>query len=315
MLIVEGPPKSELPACTLALGNFDGVHKGHRVVLDAALAKAREAGLAPAVAVFDPHPRRFFQPDSPPFRLMDDVQQADAIRELGFERLHVLPFNTAMSRMMPREFAETVLTGWSHASHVFVGADFEFGKGRSGDVRILAGIGSQIGFGVTGVTLKSTGDEKISSSGIRQALEAGDIDAARQLLGRPWIVRGEVEQGDQRGRTIGFPTANISLGDYCRPAFGVYAVRIRIDSRLHDGVANVGRRPTFDGTAERLEVHIFDFAADIYGQMVDVEFVRFLRPEQKFDGLDALKAQIGQDAIAARSVLGADATDEGSTKP
>lgn len=315
MLIVEGPPKSELPACALALGNFDGVHKGHRVVLDAALEKARDAGLVPAVAVFDPHPRRFFQPDSPPFRLMDDAQQADALRDLGFERLHVLPFNTAMSRMMPREFAETVLTGWSHASHVFVGADFEFGKGRSGDVRILAGIGSQIGFGVTGVTLKSTGDEKISSSGIRQALEAGDIDAARQLLGRPWIVRGEVEQGDQRGRTIGFPTANISLGDYCRPAFGVYAVRIRIDSRLHDGVANVGRRPTFDGTAERLEVHIFDFAADIYGQMVDVEFVRFLRPEQKFDGLDALKAQIGQDAIAARSVLGADATDEGSTKP
>jgi riboflavin kinase / FMN adenylyltransferase len=315
MLIVEGPPKSELPACTLALGNFDGVHKGHRVVLDAALEKAREAGLAPAVAVFDPHPRRFFQPDSPPFRLMDDVQQADAIRELGFERLHVLPFNTAMSRMMPREFAETVLTGWAHASHVFVGADFEFGKGRSGDVRILAGIGSQIGFGVTGVTLKSNGDEKISSSGIRQALEAGDIDAARQLLGRPWIVRGEVEQGDQRGRTIGFPTANISLGDYCRPAFGVYAVRIRIDSRLHDGVANVGRRPTFDGTTERLEVHVFDFVADIYGQMVNVEFVRFLRPEQKFNGLDALKAQIGQDAIAARSVLGADATDEGSTKP
>ncbi|WP_394693999.1 bifunctional riboflavin kinase/FAD synthetase [Hyphobacterium sp.] len=303
MLIVEGPPKSELPPCALALGNFDGVHEGHLEVLNATLRKAEDAGLVAAVAVFDPHPRRFFQPDSPPFRLMDDVQQADAIRDLGFERLHILPFNAAMSGMMPREFAETVLTGWVHASHVFVGADFEFGKGRSGDVPILSGIGSQIGFGVTGVALKAEGETKVSSSRIRQALEDGEIDAARDLLGRPWVVRGAVEHGDQRGRTIGFPTANISLGDYCRPAFGVYAVRISVDAQVHVGVANVGRRPTVDGTTERLEVHIFDFADDIYGQMTEVEFIRFLRPEQKFNGLDALKAQIGQDAIAARAVL------------
>ena len=303
MLIVEGSPESNLPACALALGNFDGVHEGHLEVLNATLEKAQEAGLVPAVATFDPHPRRFFQPDSPPFRLMDDTQQADAIRALGFERLHILPFNAAMSGMMPREFAETVLAGWTCAKHIFVGADFEFGKGRSGDVPILAGIGSQIGFGVTGVTLKVHGDMKISSSRIRQSLAAGDIDAARQSLDRPWVVRGPVEHGDQRGRTIGFPTANISLGDYCRPAFGVYAVRIRVNSQVHDGVANVGRRPTVNGTTERLEVHIFDFASDIYGQMAEVEFIRFLRPEQKFNGLDALKAQIEQDAVAARSVL------------
>lgn len=303
MQIVVGPPESDLPPSVLALGNFDGVHTGHLEVLNAALAKARNGEWVPSVAIFDPHPRRFFQPDSAPFRLMDDIQQAEAIRDLGFERLHVLPFNTAMSNMMPREFADIVLSGWANARHVFVGVDFEFGKGRSGDVSILAGIGEQIGFGVTGVTLKADASEKISSSRIRNDLESGDIASAAQLLGRPWSIRGEVEQGDQRGRTIGFPTANISLGDYCRPKFGVYAVRIHVAGQWHDGVANVGLRPTVGGTTERLEVHIFDFAQDIYGEMAVVEFATFLRPEQKFNGLDALKAQIAEDAKAARAVL------------
>lgn len=303
MQIVVGPPKSSLPPSVLAIGNFDGVHRGHLVVLNAALERARDAGSAPAVAIFDPHPRRFFQPDSAPFRLMDDAQQVDAIRDLGFDRLHVLPFNTAMSNMMPREFAETVLKGWVNARHVFVGADFEFGKGRSGDVPILTGIGEQIGFGVTGVTLKGDGSDKISSSRIRTALETGEVAMATAFLGRPWAVRGVVEQGDQRGRTIGFRTANISLGDYCRPEFGVYAVRIQVEGNWHDGVANVGLRPTVGGTKERLEVHIFDFAQDIYGQMATVEFDAFLRPEQKFNGLEALKAQIAIDVKAARAVL------------
>lgn len=303
MQIIVGPPKSAQPPGALALGNFDGVHRGHLEVLNAALDRARDAGWVPAVAIFDPHPRRFFQPESAPFRLMDDAQQVDAIRDLGFDRLHVLPFNTALSNMMPREFAETVLKGWVNARHVFVGADFEFGKGRSGDVPILTGIGEQIGFGVTGVTLKGDGSDKISSSRIRTALETGDVGTAAALLGRPWAVRGEIEQGDQRGRTIGFPTANISLGDYCRPEFGVYAVRIQVGGSWHDGVANVGLRPTVGGTTERLEVHIFDFAQDIYGELATVEFAAFLRPEQKFNGLDALKAQIAVDAKAARAVL------------
>ena len=303
MQIVVGPPQSDLPPSVLALGNFDGVHKGHLEVLYTALAKARDDGRVPAVAVFDPHPRRFFQPDSAPFRLMDDIQQTDALRDLGFERLHVLPFNTAMSSMMPREFADTVLCGWANARHIVVGADFEFGKGRSGDVTILTGIGWQAGFGVTGVTLKADAGEKISSSQIRKYLESGDVGAAADLLGRPWAVRGVVEQGDQRGRTIGFRTANISFGDYCRPRYGVYAVRIHVAGQWHQGVANAGLRPTVDGTTERLEVHIFDFAQDIYGELAIVEFAAFLRPEQKFNGLEALKAQIAEDAKAARIAL------------
>jgi len=303
MLIVEGPPQSKMSACALSLGNFDGVHTGHLAVLNATLQKAKMGGLVPAVAVFDPHPRRFFQPDSVPFRLMDDVQQARAIRELGFARLHILPFNPTMSNMMPREFAESILSGWANTKHVFVGSDFEFGKNRSGDVSILTGIGEQLGFGVTGVPLKSDGAEKVSSSRIRECLKTGDIQDANALMARAWVVRGEIEHGDQRGRTIGFPTANISLGDYCRPQFGVYAVRFNVNGCRYDGVANVGIRPTVDGITERLEVHIFDFSEDVYGEVAEVEFVAFLRPEQKFNGLDALKAQIGQDVFAAREVF------------
>ncbi len=303
MRIVAGSPQSIQSPCVLALGNFDGVHAGHRAVLDPALEKARKLGVESAVAVFDPHPRRVFQPDAPPFRLMDDDQQADALRAIGFDRLHVLPFDAGMAAMMPREFAETVLCGWANVKHVFVGADFEFGKGRSGDVPILTGIGEQIGFGVTGVPLRMDGADKVSSSRIRDCLSRGDVTAAAALLGHDWTVRGVVERGDQRGRTIGFPTANIDLGEYCRPAYGVYAVRVKHGSHRLDGVANVGVRPTVEGTTERLEVHVFDFSGDLYGETLDVEFVAFLRPEQKFNGLDALKAQIALDAAAARAQL------------
>ncbi|GJL98022.1 MAG: riboflavin biosynthesis protein [Hyphobacterium sp.] len=304
MQIVTGASEIELPPCALALGNFDGVHDGHQAVLKTTIEIAAAQGIEAAVAVFDPHPRRFFQPDTPPFRLMDATQQADALRGMGFARLHVLHFNHTVSQMTPREFAETFLRGWANARQVVVGADFEFGKGRSGDVSSLKGIGEQLGFVATGVGLKADGAEKISSSQIRQFLSSGDIENANRLLGRQWAVRGMVEQGDQRGRTIGFPTANISLGEYCRPKFGVYAVRLLVTGKWFDGVANVGVRPTVGGTVERLEVHIFDFAADIYGETVDVEFMAFLRPEQKFNGLDALKAQISEDAQAARTVLG-----------
>jgi riboflavin kinase/FMN adenylyltransferase len=303
MQVVYGSPQSVFPPCALALGNFDGVHRGHQVVLNAALDWASRKDIAPAVAVFDPHPRRYFQPDAPPFRLMDDRQQTDALEAMGFARAHVIPFDTSLADMMPREFAEIVLSGWANVGHVFVGADFEFGKNRSGDVAILAGIGEQLGFGVTGLGLESAGDEKISSSRIRACLADGDVTDAAALLGRPWAVRGEIETGEQRGRTIGFPTANIALGDYCRPKFGVYAVRVRLDGETLPGVANVGLRPTVGGSVERLEVHLFDFVRDIYGKTVEVAFIDFLRPEQKFNGLDELKAQIAQDAAAARAVL------------
>lgn len=303
MRIISGLPQSRLAPCALALGNFDGVHQGHRAVLSAALAAADRLDVASAVAVFAPHPRRYFNPDLPPFRLMGGEQQADVLRTLGFDRLHILPFDKRMASMMPREFAETVLMGWSNVRHVCVGADFEFGKGRSGDVPILTGIGEQMGFGVTGADLQAAGDTKISSSGIRQHLADGELADANRLLGDRWRIRGVVEVGDQRGRTIGFPTANISLGDYTRPKFGVYAVRIFLKDSIYDGVANVGRRPTVGGETERLEVHLFEFAGDIYGEALEIEFHTFLRPEQKFDGLEALKAQIAKDAQSAKDVL------------
>jgi riboflavin kinase/FMN adenylyltransferase len=303
MQIVTGSSEIEMAPCALALGNFDGVHAGHQAVLQTTIEIAAAQNIEAAVAVFDPHPRRFFQPDSPPFRLMDDTQQAEALRAMGFARLHVLPFNQNVSQMMPREFAETILCGWANTRQVIVGIDFEFGKGRSGDVASLKGIGEQLGFVATGVGLKADGTEKISSSQIRQHLSTGDIENANRLLGRCWAVRGVVEQGDQRGRTIGFPTANISLGAYCRPKFGVYAVRVQVNDQTFGGVANVGVRPTVNGSVERLEVHIFDFSADIYGENVDVQFEAFLRPEQKFNGLDALKAQILEDARTARAIL------------
>jgi riboflavin kinase/FMN adenylyltransferase len=303
MQVVYGSPQMVSPPCALALGNFDGVHRGHKIVLDAALKRANALDIAAGVAVFDPHPRRYFRPDTAPFRIMDDQQQTAVLEALGFDRVHVIPFDASIANMMPREFAEAVLCGWANVRHVFVGADFEFGKGRSGDVPILTGIGEQMGFSVTGLGLESKGAEKISSSRIRSCLSAGDVEGAAELLGRPWRVRGEIETGEQRGRTIGFPTANIPLGAYCRPKFGVYAVRMRLNGADYPGVANVGLRPTVGGTTERLEVHLFDFVEDIYGETVEVEFVAFLRPEQKFNGLDELKAQIAIDAAAARKVL------------
>lgn len=303
MQVVYGSPQTVFPPSVLALGNFDGVHRGHQVVLKAALKKAADLKLTASVAIFDPHPRRFFQPDAAPFRIMDDNQQIDVLGQLGFDRVHIIPFDESIANMMPREFVETVLCGWANVQHIFVGADFEFGKGRSGDVAILTGIGEQLGFSVSGKGLESAGAEKISSSRIRACLAAGDVASAADLLGRPWAVRGEIETGDQRGRTIGFPTANIPLREYCRPKFGVYAVRMDMNGTSHPGVANVGLRPTVGGATERLEVHLFDFARDIYGKTVEVEFVDFLRPEQKFNGLDELKAQIAADAAVARQVL------------
>ncbi|WP_420431183.1 bifunctional riboflavin kinase/FAD synthetase [Hyphobacterium sp.] len=303
MQVVYGSPQTVFPPSVLALGNFDGVHRGHQVVLRAALDKAADLKQTASVAIFDPHPRRFFRPDAAPFRIMDNSQQIDVLREFGFGRVHIIPFDASIANMMPREFAETVLCGWANVQQIFVGADFEFGKGRSGDVAILTGIGEQLGFSVSGLALESAGTEKISSSRIRACVAAGDVAGAADLLGRRWAVRGEIETGDQRGRTIGFPTANIPLCEYCRPKFGVYAVRVDLNGTFHHGVANVGLRPTVGGDTERLEVHLFDFSRDIYGETVDVEFVDFLRPEQKFNGLGELKAQIAADAAAARKVL------------
>jgi len=288
-----------------AIGAFDGVHQGHQAVI----ASAREAAdrlCAPlAVVSFEPHPRRWFQPDAAPFRLMTPGQMARALSARGVERLHLLPFDAEMAAMSDAGFAETVLARGLGLRHAAVGFDFTYGKGRSGSPDALLRAGAELGFTVS-VTdrVDDIGGLKLSSSAVREALHAGDMTRAAIILGRPFAIEGEVVHGEKRGRTIGVPTANVRLGDYMRPAYGVYATRTRLpDGRVIDGVANLGVRPMFEIAEPLLEVWLFDFAGNLYGQTVETELVALLRGEMNFDGLDALKAQIDADAVAAKAVF------------
>ena len=301
----------DLPAAArgavVALGNFDGVHRGHAAVLKAAAELARTLGAPAGAAVFTPHPRRVFAPDAPTFLLMNDAQRVRALEAAGAQIVHHIAFDAALAAMSPECFVEEVLHAGLGLKGVVTGADFCFGKGRAGsayDLQTLCaarGIKAWIADAVS-----ANGDaEKISSSAVRNALREGRPEIAAALLGRPFAIEGEVFKGDQRGRLLGFPTANVPLGDYLRPAFGVYATRSRLaDGGLIPGVANLGRRPTVDGHLERLEVHLFDFEHDLYGRTLETELIAFIRPEQKFDGLDALKAQIAADSESARKQLG-----------
>jgi riboflavin kinase/FMN adenylyltransferase len=288
---------------SVAIGNFDGVHRGHQRVI----ATAREADSAApwAAAIFDPHPRRWFQPDAPPFRLTTDRQRAAALAALGLERLYVLPFDAEMAAMTDAEFARSVLAEGLGARHVAAGFDFTFGRGRTGDGDLLRGYGQRFGFGVT--VVGEVADEegvKLSSTSVRLALEAGRPEQAAEILGRPFAIEGEVVHGDKRGRELGFPTANVKLGDYLRPRFGVYATRTRLaDGRVVPGVTSLGVRPMFETPEPLLEAWLFDFAEDLYGQTIETELVAFLRPEERFDSLAALKAQVHADAHTARRLL------------
>jgi riboflavin kinase/FMN adenylyltransferase len=285
---------------TVAIGNFDGVHKGHQALLQHARALGEKLG----VLVFEPHPQEFFRPDTPRFRLTPFRAKARLLEHNGVDLLFALHFDAAFASLSADEFIEKVLVQGLGVRHVIVGEDFCFGKGRKGNLALLQARSKELGFGVTTFSLIGEGDlSKISSTNIREALRNGNPEVAAALLGHPWTVEGRVETGDQRGRTIGFPTANVSLEGYLEPALGVYAVRVEVDGRKYGGVANFGRRPTFDKKDVLLEVHIFDFEGDIYGQPIVVSFISFLRPEMKFAGLDALKAQIAKDSEAARALL------------
>lgn len=297
-----------------ALGNFDGVHLGHAQVIGQAARVASELGVPLGVLVFEPHPKQFFFPNEPFFRLTPFRAKARLLEKLGVEILAALPFDENMSRKLAPEFVLDVLVNGLNVTHVVAGYDFRFGKGRTGDAAVLSYMGEMEGFGVSIVEeVAHLGDTRssarISSTRIREKLAAGNPKGAAQLLGHWWTVETHVQPGDQRGRTIGFPTANLSLEDHVKPALGVYAVRIEIEDGPHkgiyDGVANAGRRPTFDKKDILLEVHIFDFSGDIYGRHAAVSFIDYLRPEQKFDGLDALKAQIAKDSARAREILAA----------
>ena len=292
----------------VAIGNFDGVHLGHRAVIGEAGAIAHATARPWGVLTFEPHPRAFFAPGTPPFRLTPFHAKARLIFGLGVDTIFVQQFNKAFSSLTAEDFIETVLVGGIGARHVVCGYDFVFGKGRGGNCEMLLGFGKRLGFDFTAVRAQTfagnDGDAAYSSTGVREALQSGEPQAAARILGRPFEIEGRVIRGDQRGRTIGFPTANLALGTYLRPARGVYAVRVRIgEGKEFTGVANIGRRPTFAGEADLLEVFLFDFTGDLYGQRLGVQLVEFLRPEKKFDGIDQLKAQIAADSDQARQIL------------
>lgn len=288
----------------VALGNFDGVHLGHQAVIASARDVAEARGIPLGAAVFEPHPRRHFDPDAPPFRLQTPRQRARALGEAGVAEIFEIGFDDKLAQSTDREFADRVLKDCLGAAHVSVGADFRFGRNRMGDADSLARFGKEFGFTVIAVAPVG-GEHKLSSTAIRKAIANGAMDEAARMLGRPWAIEGEVVEGFRRGAGFGFPTANVQLGEYVRPRLGVYAVRVDTgDGVLLPGVASVGVNPTVGALPEPvLEAHLLDFSGDLYGRLVEVEMIGFIRDEAKFDDVEALKTQMKQDVIDARSAL------------
>lgn len=290
----------------VALGNFDGFHLGHQAVVSRARDIARARGAPLIVATFDPHPVRFFQPDAAPFRLTTLDQRQRLFAAAGADAMLVYRFDATLAAVSAEDFVSDWLIGRAGARAVVTGQDFTFGKGRRGRLDLLQSEGPRLGLTAEAVPPVSDAIAPISSSRIRAALQQGDCEGAAALLTRPFAIEGVVQHGDKRGRTIGFPTANLPLGAYLRPAYGVYAVRGRLpDGRVVEGAANLGVRPQFDPPKELLEPHFFDFAGDLYGQTIEVELISFLRAEAKFEGLEALTAQIAADCAEARRRLAA----------
>jgi riboflavin kinase/FMN adenylyltransferase len=291
----------------VALGNFDGVHLGHQSVLALAHAAAAELGAPFGVVTFEPHPRSFFAPDAPPFRLMNADARARRMEKLGVERLYELPFGAPLAGLAPEDFARTVLADGLGIRHVVVGADFRFGKGRAGDAAMLRALGAGLGFGVTIAPLVSDSEGDYSSTAIRAALAEGRPEEAARILGHWHRIEGRVEHGEKRGRALGFPTANMALAPLHLPRFGVYAVLVDVLDGRHrgryQGAASIGVRPTFGISAPNLEVFLLDFDGDLYGAELSVALVAFLRPELRFDGIEPLIAQMQADVLEARALL------------
>ena len=292
-----------------AIGNFDGVHRGHRALIAEAKAQADARGAPLAVLSFEPHPQEYFRPSPESFRLTPLRTKARLLADLGVDALFALTFDGDMARRSPDDFVQNVLVAGLGISGVVVGDDFEFGQKRAGNLTTLSDMGKTEGFTVTAFdTVTASGDEKISSTLIRQLLKQAKPEEAARLLGHAWAVEARVEHGDARGRKMGFPTANMHLGHCLAPAFGVYAVRVaildgdRVVAR-HDGVANFGIRPMYQVQVPLLETHLFDFDGDLYGKYLSVELIRYIRPEAKFPSLDALIAQIAADAAKAREIV------------
>ena len=285
------------------MGNFDGIHLGHRSVID--LARRADAPLG--IVTFEPHPRQVFAPDAPPFRLMNAEARANRLAKLGVDRLYQLPFDRTLASLTPDAFARDVLADGLGVTHVVVGADFCFGKGRAGNAADLTALGRQHGFDVTIAPLLSVGGREVSSTAIRQALTDGRPRDAAAMLGHWHRIEGEVIHGEKRGRELGYPTANMSVDGLHLPRLGVYAVKVDIltgpQAGSHIGAASLGVRPMFGENRPNLETFLFDFTGDLYGQHLSVAFVDFLRPELKFDSLDALITRMQADCTEARAIL------------
>lgn len=298
------PMPEALRGSILALGNFDGFHLGHQAVVGEAIAWARAEGRPAIVATFDPHPMRHFRPDTPHFRLTTLDQRQELFAAAGADAMLVFHFDAAMAGMPAPLWAEGMISRHIGAGGIVTGEDFTFGQGRGGNPDLLRDRGVPTRTVAAVHDADEFGGEVISSTRIRTALQAGDCATATRLLTRPFAIRSTVQHGDKLGRTIGYPTANVAIGEYLRPRYGIYAVTARLpDGQMLKGAANLGIRPSFDPPKELLEPYFFDFSGDLYGQDIDIALRHFLRPEAAFDSLEALTAQIERDCAEARRLL------------
>jgi riboflavin kinase/FMN adenylyltransferase len=300
-----------LRGAVIALGNFDGFHRGHQAVAGEAIAWAKAEGRPSIIATFDPHPVRFFRPEVPPFRLTTLEQRQELYLAAGATAMLVFHFDAELAGTSAEDFIQRILIDRFGAHGVVTGGDFTFGKGAKGNVELLRTLGGELGLQSRVVEAVTAGEEVVSSSRIRQALRDGNPEEAARLLTRPFAIRGIVEHGDKRGRTIGYPTANVAIDNYLRPKYGIYAVtgRILATGQLLHGAANIGIRPQFEPPKELLEPYFFDFSGDLYGQEIEVAFHHFLRGEAKFDSLEALIEQMDKDCAEARRLLSASSHD------
>jgi riboflavin kinase / FMN adenylyltransferase len=306
-VVVRGEASAEhaLDGAVVAIGNFDGVHRGHRAVIAAALARAKALSRPAAALTFEPHPRRFFRPNEPLFRLTDERAKLRLLAATGLSGAIVLRFDAALASLSAHDFIARVLLARFTVAGVAIGFDFHFGLNRAGSPDYLAAQGAKLGFAVDIVPRFEDAGRPVRSGPIRAALAAGRIAEANTLLGYPWFVSGKVIHGDKRGRELGYPTANMRLDPDCGLKHGIYAVRVGVGERRYDGVASFGRRPMFDQGTVLLEVFLFDFAGDLYGEMIDVAFLEWIRPERTFDTVEDLVRRMNEDAQLARAALAA----------
>jgi riboflavin kinase / FMN adenylyltransferase len=303
VVVRDDAPLDALAGAVVAIGNFDGVHRGHRAVIRAAVDRARQLGRRAVALTFEPHPRRFFRPDLPVFRLTDEAAKLRLLAASGLDGALVMTFDAAFAGLTAEEFVSRVLVDRLAIAGATIGFDFHYGKDRRGSPDFLAAAGRRLGFPVEIVPPLEDEGRPVSSSEIREALAAGRVVEAAELLGYPWFVTAAVIHGDKRGRDLGYPTANLSIDPACGLKHGIYAVRAGLRGRIHDGVASFGRRPTFDNGAPLLEVHLFDYSGDLYGSTMDVAFIGWIRAELKFSSADDLVRRMDEDSRLARAAL------------